>query len=104
MDQERRLLLQELLEGLVGPGNEVHFQPPNGKLMTYPCIVFKRDSAETQFADNNPYLRAQRYQVTVIDRDPDSPIPGRVANLPLCRFDRHYTAGDLNHDVYNLFF
>lgn len=105
---ERRLVLQELLEGLVGPqsysGTKAHFQPPNGKVMSYPCIVYKRDGAVTQYADNNPHRYTQRYQVTVIDRDPDSPIPGRVAMLPLCRFDRHYTADDLNHDVYNLFF
>lgn len=105
LDQKaRRLLLQELLEGVVGPGNTVYFQPPSGHLMAYPCIVYKRDDAETQFADNTHYRYTQRYQVTVIDRDPDSPIPARVASLPLCRFDRHYTADDLNHDVYNLFF
>lgn len=105
LDQKsRRLILHDLLKGLVGPSNKVYFQPPPSVVMSYPCIVYKRDSADAQFADNSSYRYTQRYQVTVIDRDPDSPIPGRVAALPLCKFDRHFTADNLNHDVYNLFF
>ena len=109
LDQKpRRLLLQEILEEVAfspsGEESRVYFQPPSGHLMAYPCIVYLRDDVMTQFADNSHYRYTQRYQVTVIDRDPDSNIPGRVAELPLCRFDRHFTADDLNHDVYHLFF
>lgn len=99
-----RLELQTLLEGLVPEGWKVYFQPPNGAQMQYPCIVYKRGFAETLFADNTPYRNTKRYQVTVIDRDPDSEIPDKIAQLPLCRFDRFYTAEGLNHDVYNLYF
>lgn len=102
--QSRRILFQELLEGLVGPNVKVYFQPPSNVAMTYPCIRYKRDGAQTQFADNTPHRFTQRYQVTVIDRDPDSIIPSLVAKLPLCRFDRFYAADDLNHDIYTLFF
>lgn len=106
LDQSvKRHQLLDILEELVAPEEgTVYFQPPNGTVMSYPCITYKRDQAEVLFADNCPFRYTQRYQVTVIDRDPDSKIPGRVAALPLCRFDRHYTADDLNHDVYNLFF
>ncbi len=82
----------------------VYFQPPSNLVMQYPCIVYKRDNAETLFAGNKPYRYVKRYQVTVIDSDPDSDIPDKVAGLPLCGFDRHYTADNLNHDVFNLFF
>jgi len=40
----------------------------------------------------------------VIDKDPDSEIPGMVAKLPLCKFVRHYTTDNLNHDVYRLYY
>jgi hypothetical protein len=40
----------------------------------------------------------------VIDPDPDSPIVDAVAELPLCTYDRFFTADNLNHDVFNLFF
>lgn len=99
----RRTELQELLETVLG-SEHVYFQPPPDISMQYPCIVYKRDSAETEFADNKLYRHTKRYQVTVIDKNPDSDIPDKIADLPLCSFDRFYTADNLNHDVFNLFF
>lgn len=72
--------------------------------MQYPCIVYQRDNADTKFAGNNAYRYTKRYQVTIIDRDPDSVIPGKVAGLPMCLFNRYFTADNLHHDVYNLYF
>ena len=82
----------------------VYFQPPPSVKLEYPCIIYKRDFEKAEFADNGPYKRRLRYQVTVIDRNPDSPLPPQIATLPLCVYDRFYTADNLNHDVYNLFF
>jgi hypothetical protein len=98
-----RLDLQTLLVGLLGSTN-VYFQPPSSKQIEYPCIVYRRDHARTEFADNEPYKRRKRYQVTIIDADPDSDIPDKVSALPLCSFERFFTADNLNHDIYNLFF
>lgn len=99
----QRLELQNLFKNLLGSSN-VYFQPPPTLKLEYPCIVYKRDSIKTAFADNAPYKHTKRYQVTVIDRNPDSDIPDKVAALPMCVFDRPYTADNLNHDVYTLFF
>lgn len=99
----QRLQLQSLLEEILGSSN-VYFQPPSNIQMQYPCIIYKWDSAETIFADNSPYRYSKRYQVTVIDSDPDSGIPDKIAALPMCKFDRFYPADNLNHDVFNLFF
>jgi hypothetical protein len=96
-----RLQLHELLESLT---ENVYFQPPENIKLVYPCIIYKRDYAETEFADNAPYSHMLRYMVTAIDRNPDSDIPGKIAALPLSVFNRFYTADDLNHDVYNVFF
>ena len=98
-----RLELQALFEA-IPEVTKVYFQPPASLVLTYPCIIYKRDFAQTQFADNNPYSRQLRYQVTVIDKNPDSEIPAKIAALPMCLFDRFYTADNLNHDVFNLFF
>lgn len=98
-----RLKLQTILEKILGTEN-VYFQPPPTVKMSYPCVVYQRQSGDTQFADNAPYIIKKRYQVTVIDRDPDSTIPDEVAKLPMCTFDRDYTADNLNHFVYNLYF
>ena len=99
----QRLELQALLVDLLG-SNNVYFQPPPTVQMVYPCIVYKRDNVQTDFADDKPYSLETRYLVTVIDPNPDSPLHEMLAQLPKCRFDRFYTADNLNHDVFRLFF
>jgi len=99
----KRLNLQALFETLLGSGN-VYFQPPESVKMQYPCIVYNRDYAITQFASNSPYLHTKRYMATIIDEDPDSLIPDKVAMLPLSTFARKFQANNLNHDVYNIYF
>jgi hypothetical protein len=46
----------------------------------------------------------KQYQVTVIDQDPDSGLPDKVEELPLCAFDRFFATENLNHHVFNLYF
>ncbi|MET0786858.1 MAG: hypothetical protein ABWY25_09145 [Paenisporosarcina sp.] len=99
----RRLELQAVLVNILGTEN-VYFQPPPSVQMKYPCIVYHRDSELARYADDKPYSRRKRYQVTVIDRDPDGDIGDKIAELPLCVYDRFYTTDNLNHDVYKLFF
>lgn len=99
----QRLELQTLLKNLLG-SDHVYFQPPATLGLEYPCIVYHRDNEDATFADNKPYSRKKRYTVTVIDRNPDSLIPDKVGALPLCTYNRFYTADNLNHDVYTLFF
>lgn len=99
----QRIDLQTLLVTLLGSDN-VYFQPPPTVKMQYPCIIYKRDYMNTDFSNNKPYKHKKRYQLTIIDVDPDSDIHEKVAELPMCSYDRFYTADNLNHDVYNLFF
>lgn len=89
---------------LLGFCERVYFQPPPNVQMVYPAIVYSRDDADVDYASNGPYRSHKRYQVTVIDRDPDSEIPDKISTLPLCAFDRHFKEDDLNHDVFNIFF
>lgn len=96
-----RLEFQETLKILC---EHVYFQPPENVTMQYPAIVYNRDYQAVSFADNSPYSRTTRYQVTVIDRDPDSLIPDKVAELPMTTYVRHFTADDLNHDIYDVYF
>jgi hypothetical protein len=95
--------LQTLLEGVLESGN-VYFQPPSNLAIKYPCIVYALDNAKTEFAGNLPYSRAKRYQVTVIDRSPDTLIPDKVALLPMSSMNRVFTADNLHHYVFNMYF
>lgn len=97
----QRLDLHTLLLTMVP---KVYFQQPSNTEMEYPCIVYKLDDINTDFADDKPYLHRKRYQVTVIDRNPDSALPNLVGALKSSTFDRFFTAENLNHFVYNLFF
>jgi hypothetical protein len=96
-----RLQLHDILKSFA---DNVYFQPPENIKLEYPCIIYQRDYAETKFADDIPYNNTLRYVVTVIDRDPDSDIPGKVASMPMCLYNRFFTADNLNHDVYRVFF
>lgn len=96
-----RLQLHDILKAFT---DNVYFQPPENIALEYPCIIYQRDYAETMFADDIPYNHTLRYVITVIDRDPDSDIPGKVASLPMCLFNRFFTADNLNHDVYRVYF
>lgn len=93
--------LQMVLEGIT---TNVYFQPPPNVMMSYPCIVYTRSNGDTIFADNMPYSIETRYTITVIDKNPDSEIPPKIAALCKCIYDRHYISENLNHDVFSIYF
>ena len=98
-----RLELHELLCNILGSRN-VYYQPPASIKMKYPAIVYSRDNVSNRHGDNIPYMQSVSYQVTVIDKDPDSTIVSDIAKLPYCRFNRHFTSDNLNHDVFALYY
>jgi len=98
-----RLELQDILVSILGSAN-VYFQPPPTMSLKYPCILYRRERINTEFANNLPYKHKKRYSVTLIDSNPDSLIIDKLLMLPACIFDRHYTSNGLNHDVYTLYF
>ena len=101
----RRLDLQNILESLLPDGKKyVYFQPPGSTIMQYPCITYHRDAANTKFANDKPYGQVRRYQVTIIDADPDSEIPAKVGFLARTSFQRFFVSDKLNHDIYTIYF
>ncbi len=96
--------LDQELRQLLGSSN-VYFQPPASLKMKYPCIVYKKRGGNTRFAGNKPYKYDASYDVTVIDRDPDSEIPRKIAmHFPMCVAGRCYTSDNLNHDTFVLYY
>ncbi len=98
------ILVEIMEEWFDDADSRVYFQPPETIRLIYPCIIYERDTADTQFADNAPYIYTNRYEVTVIDRDPDSEIPSRIAMLPMTINDRHFTSDNLHHDVFKIYY
>ena len=81
----------------------VYYQPPAGHQMKYPAIRYRRSAIENSSADNIPYILDTAYEVTVIDRDPDSIIVDKISKLPKCRHSSHYTSANLNHDRFIIY-
>lgn len=73
--------------------------------MNYPCIIYERDSGDTDYADNRAYRYTQRYQITVITTDPDCSLPVEILNhFPMCRMDRPFVSENLYHNVLSLYY
>ena len=102
---DRRIDLDDLLKTIADAnGGHVYYQPPSTVRMTYPAIRYERSRINTRYADNAPYRNRIGYQITVIDRDPDSQITAEIMKLPLCSYNRHYYADNLNHDVFIIYY
>lgn len=99
----RRLELHEVLCNVLGSRN-VYYQPPASVKMQYPAIVYSRKDIYNRHADDDVYKQDHAYDITVIDQNPDSSIVEEMSRLPKCRFDRHYTADNLNHDVFTIYY
>lgn len=102
-DQNPRQKFHELLKKKVGNNVEVYFQPPATIKMKYPCVVYKHSYVVDRYADDIKYSSLPRYDVTVIDRNPDSEIPSLISDLPYCSFDRTFTSDGLYHTVYRVY-
>lgn len=99
-----RLKLQDELEEILGSTN-VYFQPPASFRMAYPCIRYQLSGIKTDYADNKNYTDKNRYELVVIDRNPDTQIYKKIMNhFQHCRFDRFYPADNLNHYVLTLYY
>lgn len=98
-----RLQLQTLLEEILSSKN-VYFQPPETVKMQYPAIVYSLNGIDNNNADDLPYIQSRSYEIILIDRDPDSETINKLSKLPMCRFNRHYKADNLNHYVFTLYY
>lgn len=97
----QRLNLSQILRNLLG-SNNVYFQPLSDLKMKFPCIVYERAKLEPDYADNLPYKIDKVYYVTCIYDDPDSDIPLKLAQLPMCVHQRHYVTNNKYYDQFRL--
>lgn len=87
------------------PGvKKVYFQPPESVRMEYPCIRYSKNDESNLRADNILYVGRTRYEVIVIDTNPDSPICDEISKIPYASFSRWYPSDNLNHFVYTIYF
>ena len=114
MERRSDLLIQELKD-LLGT-DEVYFQAgpdvgsdENSYIFTgieYPCFIMERTTAYQPHANDRNYLFRPGYQVTYINRDEPDPemLEEVVRHFPCCKYDRHFIADNLHHDVFMIYY
>lgn len=101
--QDLHEILVRLFDGTIA-NPCVKYQPGPSVTLTYPAIVYKLDDIPSIFANNKPYHWDHRYQVTVIDRDPESKLREKMVALPLCRFTQAFVSNNLYHFVFEIYY
>lgn len=96
--------LQVILQEIMG-SYKVYYQPPENLKLTYPCIVYVLSNALSDYADNKPYMKTKRYQITLMTRTADNAqFVDAILDLPMCTFDRQFITENIVHDVFNIYF
>ena len=98
----RKELHTRLVE-ILGSQN-VYFNPPESLKMKYPCIAYNLDQKELVKADNINYLKRNYYNVTLIHPDPVNTIQDAIMEIPYTKFITFYSAEDLNHYRYQIYY
>lgn len=98
-----RLELHSKLVALLGC-DHVYYQSPETIKMEYPAIRYSKTNIKSTFANSEVYSNKKSYEIIVIDKKPDNVVIDKMFELPYVRFDRHYVADNLNHDVFTLYY
>ena len=103
-DEDRRLELQSILATMRGV-SRAYFKPPSDDVMVYPCIRYSYTGDEHIRADDRRYIYRREYTLIFITPDPTSDVPTRLLDtFDHITFDRSYTAKNLNHYVFTLYY
>lgn len=99
-----RVTLHEALCELLGSRN-VYFQTPESVKMSYDAIRYALGGKDIKRASNRAYKTTNKYEGVVITRDPDTTIPdAMIEHFEMCSFGRPYTADNLNHYPFTLYY
>lgn len=99
---EKRLELHEKLLTLC---KNVYYQPPSSEKMVYPCIRYSPTVPDVKYADNRVYASRHAYLVTYISRLPADGISDRFFDtFSYIHPDRYYTADNLHHYTFVLYY
>ena len=100
----KREELHEELCTILGSRN-VYFNPPESVKMQYDAIRYKLGGKDLKRANNKIYHITNQYDGVVITRKPDSPIPDAIlSHFEMCSFGRPYTADNLNHYPFTIYY
>ena len=99
----RREQLHAMLEGALGLPN-VYYQPPINVEMKFPAIRYSLKGIDKMKANNAAYKLTRAYEIIVISKSPDCAAIEKILEWQHTRYDRHYIADNLHHDVITIYY
>lgn len=99
-----RLELHEELCAILGNRN-AYYQPPASVQMKYDAIRYSLAGKDIKRANNRLYNFTNQYEGVFITKNPDSEIPDKLlSHFQMCSFGKPYTADNLNHFPFTLYY
>lgn len=100
---DRREELNEIFVEALGSRN-VYYQPPENLLMEYDAIRYSQTTPRVRYADNAKYSKMKCYDGMVISREPDPEVVDKLDALSYCSFSKPYTAENLYHYPFTIYY
>ena len=101
---KNRIDLDNELRQILG-SNNCYYQPPSNIKLHYPCIIYSLSSIDTTKADNKNYLNHKRYDLQVIDKNPDTDLPNKIIeHFQMVSMGKVFVVDNLNHYNFNLYY
>ncbi len=102
MAQSQREKLHEILVGICG---NAYFQPPSNIVMKYPCVVYDKSDEDTVYANNKRYKKTSVYNLTVMDRDPESTLTDTLIDtFDYCGYNTSYVSDNIHQTSLTLYY
>ena len=99
-----RLDLQTMFEEILGSRN-VYYDPPESVKMQYDAIRYNLSGKDVKRANDRAYRTTNCYDGVIITKNPDSDIPDVfLGHFQMCSFGRPYTADNLHHFPFTLYY
>lgn len=81
----------------------VYFQPPSNFRMEYPCIVYSKSRDNTHYADNDIYKNRDAYNITLIEKNPDSTVAKSMRDhFRYCSIQAYFIKDNLHQTTLTL--
>ena len=98
-----RTELHEKLVEILGSRN-VYYQPPSNIKMKFPAIEYHLGKINITRANDDPYLFHTSYEITLIEKEPDSEHIKQLLLLPYCSFGRSFVSDNLYHYTFTIYY
>jgi len=94
--------LDEKLRACFSESPHVYYNPPEKLKMTYPAILYFHTGGRNFHANNIVHAQTHGYKITVVDRDPESPLAKQVSKIPGVAQGPNYRADNLYHFTFTI--